>query len=65
MLKAIDLQNQAEQELVVLASDLEKEIFQLNNELMMARKVEKPHLIKAKKKDRARVLTILTQKQKS
>jgi len=60
-----ELQEQSEQELNVLAMDLEKEIFQLKNELSMARKIEKPHLIKAKKRDRARVLTMLTKKKQA
>jgi large subunit ribosomal protein L29 len=44
---------------------LDREIFALRNELAMNRKLDKPHLIKAKRKDKARILTILTQKQRS
>jgi large subunit ribosomal protein L29 len=64
-MKVKEIQDQSEQELVALATDLEKEIFQLKNELNVARKLEKPHLLKAKRRDRARVLTILSQKQQS
>ncbi len=46
------------------AHDLDREIFQLRNELATARKLEKPHQIKEKRKNRARILTILTQKHK-
>ena len=40
--------------------DLDREIFQLRNELAMQRKLEKPHLIKEKRKQKARILTLLT-----
>ncbi len=62
MLKVKELQDQSEQELAALALDLEKEVFQLRNELNISRKLEKPHLLKTKRRDRARVLTILSQK---
>lgn len=45
--------------------DLDREIFDLRNELAINRKLEKPHLIKAKRKEKARLLTIMTQKQSS
>jgi large subunit ribosomal protein L29 len=44
---------------------LDREIFALRNELAMNRKLDKPHLIKTKRKEKARILTILTQKQRS
>ena len=43
-------------------ADLDREIFDLRNELALNRKLEKPHLIKSKRKEKARLLTILTQK---
>jgi large subunit ribosomal protein L29 len=43
--------------------DLEKEIFQLRNELAMQKKLEKPHLLKEKRKQKARLLTLITQKE--
>jgi len=51
-------------ELKATAKDLDREVFQLRNELSTQRKLEKPHLIKEKRKDKARILTMLTQKQK-
>ena len=42
--------------------DLDRELFQLRNELATQRKLEKPHLIKATRKQKARILTLLTQK---
>lgn len=40
---------------------LEAEIFALRNELALQRKLEKPHLLKEKRHERARTLTLLTQ----
>lgn len=40
--------------------ELDMEIFYLRNELSVQRKLEKPHLLKAKKRERARALTFLT-----
>lgn len=49
------------QEMETMVVDLEREIFSLRNELAMQRKLEKPHLLKAKRHERARLLTLLTQ----
>ena len=37
--------------------DINKAIFQLQCELKATRKLQQPHLIRSKKKDRARILT--------
>lgn len=50
----------SEKELKERVGELDKEIFQMKNELMLSRKLEKPHLLKAKKKEKARILTRLT-----
>ena len=65
MLKAKDLVNQTEEELKNLYEDLCQGIFTLANELSVSRKLEKPHLLRQKKRERARVLTVLRQKEKS
>ena len=62
MLKARDLTSQSVEELEIRHQDLCKEIFDLLCELRLTKKVEKPHLISEKKRDRARVLTVLRQK---
>ncbi len=62
MTKATELRNQSESELKTLYQDLSREMFQLRNEMKVARKMEKPHLVRLKKKDRARVMTILSEK---
>ena len=63
MLKAKELKDQSVEELKELAVGLSKEIYNLTNELSIARKLEKPHLLREKKRDRARVLTVLSQKE--
>ncbi|MCB1110129.1 MAG: 50S ribosomal protein L29 [Chlamydiia bacterium] len=62
MLKAKDLINQSVEELEGQYEDTCREIFELINELRVSRKLEKPHELKEKKKDRARLLTVLRQK---
>ena len=64
MAKKKQLRDQSIEELKAMHREIDRDIFSLRNELAMQRKLEKPHLIKAKRKERARVLTILTQKQK-
>ena len=62
MLKMDELKNQDKEKLMALHHDLSKEIYGLKCELKINRKTEKPHLLREKKKDRARVLTALNQK---
>lgn len=62
MQEASKLREQSVQELQALSIDLSKEIYRLRNELKIARKLDKPHLLKHLKKDRARVLTVLSEK---
>lgn len=63
MLKAKDLRDQNIDELQVMYSDCQKSLFRLVNEAKQAKKAEKPHLIREKRKDIARLLTIIHQKQ--
>ena len=62
--KEKDLKDQSVKELQANVHNLNCEIFQLRNELATQRKLEKPHLIREKRKNKARILTLLTQKQK-
>ena len=64
MAKKKELKEQSIDELKAMAKDLDREIFHLRNELSTQSKLEKPHQIKEKRKEKARVLTIMTQKQK-
>lgn len=62
MLNVKELINQPESELEAQYEQLSRDIFVLRNELKMLKKLEKPHELKEKKKNRARVLTALNQK---
>lgn len=61
-MKANELINLSDEELKARYEDLCREIFQLTSELRVSRKLQKPHQLKEKKKDRARILTVLCQK---
>lgn len=63
MAKKKEIHDLSIDELKMMAKELDREVFELRNELAFNRKLEKPHLIKLKKREKARVLTILTQKQ--
>jgi len=62
MLKARDLLNCSVEELELHYKDICRDIFELTNELRQSRHLDKPHKLKEKRKDRARVLTVLRQK---
>lgn len=62
MVKTSELINLSDEELEARYEDLCRDIFELTNELRVSRKLEKPHELKEKKKDRARILTVLRQK---
>jgi len=49
-------------QLEVIVEDGKKAIFALKNQLAMMKKLEKPHLIREKKKDIARALMVLSEK---
>jgi large subunit ribosomal protein L29 len=59
MLDFKELKNQTKAELLAKYEELSSDIFKLKNDLKISRKLEKPHELKEKKKDRARVLTAL------
>jgi large subunit ribosomal protein L29 len=63
MTKASNLRDMAVEELEAALSDLSKELYDLVNEMKRAKKLEKPHLLQQKKKQKARLLTILHEKQ--
>ena len=62
MQKANTLREKSKEELTSLSVELSKDIYRMRNELKFTRKLEKPHLMKHLKKDRARVLTVLSEK---
>ncbi len=59
-----EFREQSDQELQAMGQDLLKDIFNLRNEIKMTRSIEKPHLLRKKKRDRARILTLLRQREK-
>jgi large subunit ribosomal protein L29 len=61
--KMKEFRDQSKEELKALYLDLSKEVYEMKNEISTTRKIEKPHLVRKKKRDRARVLTLLNQKQ--
>ena len=62
--KKKELNDQSVKELQAQVHELDRDIFQLRNELATQRKLEKPHQIKEMRKTKSRMLTILSQKQK-
>lgn len=63
MLKASNFRDMSIEELEVMLTDLCKELFNLTNESKKTKKLEKPHLLRQKKKEKARLLTVLHEKQ--
>ena len=62
-MKALNkFQDLSVEELKATYMDLSRDLFRLKNELRLLHKVEKPYVIKQKKRDRARVLTALRAK---
>lgn len=52
-----------QREMEARVGEIDREMFSLRNQLAIERKWEKPHLLKAKKKEKARLLTFLTQRE--
>jgi large subunit ribosomal protein L29 len=63
MAKAKDLRTQSEGELEAQLDDLRKEIYELRNALSSKKEDVKPFKIMLKRKDIARILTILRERQ--
>lgn len=62
MAKASEYRDQSAAELEAAYEDIRKELFQLKNEVRRTKKVDKPHLFGQKKKDLARLLTVMNEK---
>jgi large subunit ribosomal protein L29 len=60
-----ELRGKTNDELDVLFDDLKKELFGLNNEIVMEKKSDTPHRIRDIRRNIARVLTIRNEKQKT
>lgn len=64
MLKARDLRDQSIQELEATHQDLRRQLFDLINQFKMSKKMEKPHLLIQHRRNIARVLTVISEKQR-
>jgi large subunit ribosomal protein L29 len=60
-----EIQNQSTEALSAMSDDLKREIYDLKCELSLNKKLDKPHMLKQKKKERARVLTALRSKKQA
>lgn len=63
MTKASVYRDQTIEELQASCEDARKELFLLVNQNKQTKKMDKPHLIRQKRKDIARLLTVITEKQ--
>lgn len=63
MLKASSLRDMSVEELEATLETISKELFELVNEMSRTKKLVKVHLLRQKRKDKARLLTILHEKQ--
>lgn len=63
MLKTKDLRDMPSEELEAALQDCRKELFQMANDFRHSGKIDKPHLLRSKRRDIARLLTVLRQKQ--
>ena len=61
MVKASEFRDMTREELIEAERSVSRELFEMRNEWMGSKKIEK-HRLRQKRKDRARMLTILTEK---
>ena len=64
MTKIEEIREQSHEQLGYRLEEIDREIFKLINELKANHKLEKPHLLKSFRKEKARILTIQTQRKK-
>ncbi len=62
MNSAKKLREKSLEDLELMDKNLSKDIFKLRSEKRLARKLEKPHALRQKKRERARVLTLLRER---
>lgn len=63
MENAKDLREKSTEDLLELEARLLRDTFNLKNESRISKKLKKPHLVREKRRDRARVLTVLSERQ--
>ncbi|HEU64640.1 MAG: 50S ribosomal protein L29 [Candidatus Anoxychlamydiales bacterium] len=64
MTKISEIRDQAEDQLEFRLTEIDREYFDLVNELKISHKLEKPHFLKSLKKEKAQILTILTERKR-
>lgn len=62
-MKTQDFRDQSLEELKANFEETKRELFHLRNEQRLNTKIEKPHLLKQKKKEVAQIKTILREKE--
>ena len=62
-MKPQEMRDQSVEELAATLRETKREMFELRNELKRSRKLEKPHLLRDKKKDIAKLNTIIREKE--
>ncbi len=62
MRKKNEFENQSVEELNSTYNELSKKMFEMKNEISTTHKIEKAHLLRKAKRDRARVMTLLNKK---
>jgi ribosomal protein L29 len=65
MVKTRKWDDESTEQLEVGVKNLREDLFNIRNELAINHKLEKSHMIKATRKDIARILTILTKRAKN
>jgi large subunit ribosomal protein L29 len=65
MTKAQVFKEQTDEQLEANLEDLKKELYQLRSEYALTKKLEKPHRVNESRKDIARILTILSERQQA
>ena len=62
MVKMQDLRDQSDEQIILRKEEIKKSIFDLRNELKTVHKLEKPHMMRELKKEKARLLTVLNER---
>lgn len=62
MLDLKEIRSQNVEAILVQLKEVSKDLYNLENELKLNRKLDKPHLLRSKKKDRAKLMLVLHEK---
>ncbi len=65
MSKASTYRDQSIDELEAKADEIRRELYELKCQLSLEKKIDKPHMIREHKNNRARILTVLREKKVS